>query len=159
MSTTYADLAAFGAAIEPILVPIGLFAGVALTAWLAFRGKRGETDVAAQAARASEQTAAQAALSDRFDDAGQIMTWLREEVERQVAPIRAELADVKKYSHELADAMRSYQLELWVWDQRGRPGGMPLFAPLYLHKLGLGHLVIDNDLDDTIRIDKEANTP
>lgn len=119
------------------LSPVFIFAGVALTAWVALRGKKRETDIAATTAQKSD-------LAARWDDAVELSQQMREaiekEVERQIAPMREELARVKDESHEMNEAVRSRETQLWLWDQRGRPGELPILPMPILQKLGLAHL-------------------
>ncbi len=86
-------------------------------------------------------------LSSRWDDASELSARMREaiekEVERQVAPIREELKNVKIESHEMHQAVRTRETQLWLWDQRGRQGHLPKLPAPILHRLGLGALVDD----------------
>lgn len=111
--------------------------GVIATAWYGFRGKKREVTVSADHNRTT-------AIADRWDDASELATKMREyieaEVEKQVAPIRSELARVKNESHEMHDAVRARETQLWLWDQRGRPGDLPALPAPILIRLGLGHL-------------------
>lgn len=111
--------------------------GVFLAAWFGFRGKKGETTVAAT-------TAQEAAIAARWDDASELAKYIREqietEVERKVAPIRDELNRVKSESHEMYDAVRARETQLWLWDQRGRVGSLPSLPDPILHRLGIGYL-------------------
>lgn len=119
--------------IGPTLGLVGVF----LAAWFGFRGKKGETTVAAT-------TAQEAAIAARWDDASELAKYIREqietEVERKVAPIRDELHRVRSESHEMHDAVRARETQLWIWDQRGRQGSLPMLPAPILNKLGLGHL-------------------
>lgn len=82
-------------------------------------------------------------VKERFDDASELAKYIREEVERQVAPIRAELALVKQESTEFHAAVRTRETQLWLWDQRGRQGALPMLPGPILERLSLGHLVDD----------------
>jgi len=119
-----------------IVSPALAAVAVIIAAWFGLRGKRRETDVAAQ-------SATDAALAARFDDASQLAQYIREEVERQVAPIREELKGVKEESHEMHNAVRTRESQLWLWDQRGRQGELPMLPNPILVRLGLGHLTDD----------------
>lgn len=99
-------------------------------------------------ARSEEKNAQQADLAARFDDASQLAQYIREEVERQVAPIREQLEKVKTESHDMHDAVRSHFTQLWLWDQKGRLGPLPMLPIHILHRLGLGHL-LDEPPEDT----------
>lgn len=120
-----------------IIGPLFGFAGIAASAWFGFRGKKREV--------VSQETIAQrTAIAERWDDASELAKYIREqieqEVERQVAPIRAELDRVKNESHEMHDAVRARETQLWLWDQRGRPGDLPMLPAPILTRLGLGYL-------------------
>lgn len=117
--------------------PILALAGVIFAAVVGWRGKRGELSVAVSAAQ-------QVALAERFDDASQLAQYIREEVERQVTPIREEMQRVKQESHEFHDAVRARETQLWLWDQRGRAGDLPMLPAPILERLGLGNLVVPN---------------
>lgn len=105
----------------------GLFVGVgAVLLFISTRKRDRSTDIA-----------------ERFDDASELAKYIREEVERQVAPIRAELKTVKEESHEMHGAVRARETQLWLWDQRGRQGGLPMLPTPILERLNLGHLVED----------------
>ena len=114
--------------------PVFGFLGVSFAAYMGLRGKRGETTVAAS-------TAQEAALAARFDDASQLAQYIREEVERQVAPIRDEMQRVKQESHEFHDAVRARETQLWLWNNRGRPGDFPMLPDPILERLGLRDLL------------------
>lgn len=122
------------------LSPLTVLLGVIVTAWLSLRGKNRESDIAAVAAQSSD-------LAARWDDAAELSQKMRDaieaEVERQVAPMRAELARVKAESHDFHDVVRARETQLWVWDQRGRPGSLPMLPAPILDRLGLGHLITD----------------
>lgn len=111
----------------------GLFA-----AWLAHRGaKKRNTDLAK---RERDMT-----MAERFDDASELARYIREEVERQVKPIRDEMEKVKTESHEMHDAVRAYFTALWAWDQKGRLGPLPTLPVPILKRLGLEAFVTRDD--------------
>lgn len=114
-----------------VAVISGLVAVIlALVGWFRFR-RKDRVEVEAQR---------QAALSERFDDASELARYIRDEVERQVAPIRAQLETLKAESHELNDAVRARETQLWLWNQSGRPGELPMLPAPILSRLGLVHL-------------------
>ena len=92
---------------------------------------------------ASRKRDAQAALAERFDDASQLAQYVREEVERQVAPIRAELEQVRQESDETRNAFRAWIIGVWRWNQAGRAGDLPMPPPDVLVRLDLHHLAND----------------
>lgn len=100
-------------------------------------------------ALATRQSSKANELAGRFDDASELAKYIREEVERQVAPIRAELERVKNESHEMHDAVRARETQLWLWDIRNRPGPMPTLPAPILRRLGLAYLIPVDQLEDT----------
>lgn len=120
--------------------PILGFAGVAYAAYLGFRGKKGDQQVAST-------TAQDTAISSRWDDASELAQYIRaevaQEVERQVKPMREKLAKVEKESHELQDAFRDWVVGVWKWNQRGRAGDIPMPPVPILARLGLSNFIDD----------------
>lgn len=100
-------------------------------------------------ALATRQSGKANEIAGRFDDASELAKYIREEVERQVAPIRAELERVKNESHEMHDAVRARETQLWLWDIRNRPGPMPTLPAPILRRLGLAYLIPVDQLEDT----------
>jgi len=106
--------------------------------WFRFRGKdRVEVEAQKQAAEAQRQ----AALSERFEDASELTKYIDQRVEEKVAPIRDELKKLKTESHEMHDAVRARETQLWLWDQRGRQGALPMLPKPILERLSLIHLI------------------
>lgn len=127
------------------LVTGGISVLVFLLTWLKGRKKdRVEVDAVERTTALAEK----AALAERFDDASELARYINErveaEVERKVAPIRAELETVKGESHEMNVAVRARETQLWLWDQRGRPGVLPMLPAPILERLGLAHLHPDH---------------
>lgn len=125
-------------------------------AYLVFRGKRGEN-------KNVEAQNHNSAIGDRWDDAvglsSKMQEYITSEVEKQVAPIRERLAVVEAESHEMNSAFRTYAVQNWLWDSRGRLGSMPMLPLPILHRLGIGHLTANEDLEDTLRVtDIQENT-
>ena len=96
-----------------------------------------------------------AAIASRFDDASDLAKYIREEVDKQVEPLRRELAEVKADRQDMYAAFRTYAVQSWLWDTRGRFGNMPMLPLSILHRLGIGNLVARDELDDTIELRKE----
>lgn len=103
-------------------------------------------------------TATQADLAARFDDASELTKYIDTRVEAAVAPIRAELKRVKEESHEIQDAFRTWISGVWLWDQRGRHGDLPMPPVSILARLGLGNFVDEwpTEPPRTIRTQKES---
>lgn len=129
---------------QTIVAVLGIIfgaAGTSIAAWYGWRGKRGETQVAAESVQAN-------AIAERWDDASELAKWMQatitekveREVERQVKPLREKLEKAEAAADELKRAVRVYATQLWLWDRNGRPGGMPALPNPLVDILGLGHL-------------------
>lgn len=131
-----------------LIVLGGTVFGTVLTFLGALLKNRSDQRTALASTNAGAESARQSAIAERFDDASELAKYIREqieqEVERQVAPIRAELDRVKSESHEMHDAVRARETQLWLWDQRGRPGQLPMLPDPILHRLGLGYMSDDD---------------
>lgn len=86
----------------------------------------------------------QSGITERFDDASQLAQYIREEVERQVAPIRERLQTVEAESTEIQNAFREWIFSVWRWNTRGRVGEIPMPPPQILHRLEIGYLAEDD---------------
>lgn len=144
-----AQLQQIAGAVGQVATPVLLFAGVVLTAVYAFRTKRVERvsveTVAEKETRVAEADAARVALADRFDDASLMAKYIREEVEKEV---ERQVAPIRRQSEEMNDAVRARETQLWLWDQRGRRGELPMLPIPILVRLGIAHFA-DPDFDDT----------
>lgn len=121
---------------------IGLFSAVILALIALWRFRRKD--------RADAQQVEEGTISGRFKDADALMRYIDERVEERTAALATELAEMKtklrtvgQESHEMHDAVRSRETQLWLWDQRGRPGQLPMLPDPILHRLGLGYLADD----------------
>lgn len=120
-----------------IVSPVLVFAGLIISLMVSSRQKKGE-----QRQAASQQV--DNAIAARFDDASELSKYIDQRVEAKVAPIREELEKVKTESHQMHDAVRARETQLWLWDQKGRPGQLPKLPNPILHRLGLGYLADDD---------------
>lgn len=107
----------------------GLFA-----AWLAFKGTKTRNND--QSRRERDMT-----IGERVDDGILLADRIREEVERQVKPIREKLQRLEDESQEMHNAIRARETQLWLWDQQGRAGGLPMLPAPILQRLGLQHFI------------------
>lgn len=129
----------------------GTLLGTIILSYLGFRGKKLEV-------KTTESANETNAIGSRWDDASELATKMRDyisaevekQVERQVAPIKQKLAEVEAESHEIAVAVRSREVQLWMWNIQGRAGQMPQLPSVILMKLGIGHLFSDEE-HDTIK--------
>lgn len=125
-----------------IAIVTGAFTlAVTAVAWIRFRRKD----------HADATSVEEGTISARFKDADALMRYIDERVDERTAALEAELravrdalSTVKRESHEIHDAVRAHFYQLWVWDQRGRPGPLPMLPPTILTRLG-----ITDPLEDT----------
>jgi hypothetical protein len=82
---------------------------------------------------------------DRFEATSEMAKYMRDEiekeVERQVAPLKRDLKTALDESHEMNNVVRSREVQLWMWDQSGRIGLLPMLPAAILIRLGLENLV------------------
>lgn len=102
--------------------------------------------------KADAQQVEEGTISGRFKDADALMRYIDERVDERTASLAAELAEVREKlttvsaeSHEMHDAVRARETQLWLWDQRGRSGALPMLPEPILRRLGLGHLIPDSN--------------
>lgn len=121
---------------------IGVFSAV-LLAFIAFwRFRRKD--------RADAQQVEEGTISGRFKDADALMRYIDERVEERTAAIERSLGEMKEKlttvsaeSREMHDAVRARETQLWLWNQKGRLGVLPMLPDPILHRLGLGSLAED----------------
>jgi len=122
---------------------IGLLSAllVALVAFWRFRRKD----------RADAQQVEEGTISGRFKDADALMRYIDDRVDERTAQLSAQLGEVQeklktvgRESHEMHDAVRARETQLWLWNHRGRPGDLPMLPEPILRRLGLGHMIGDD---------------
>ena len=130
----------------------GLGAGV-IGSWFLFRGKKVEQE--------TEETKAEASAADAFLKGQQAfqsyvdgivqarVTAAVADLQLELGQVRAEMATMRRESHEMNDAIRARETQLWLWNIRSRPGPMPELPAALLDRLGIGHLSTYGDLHDT----------
>lgn len=119
--------------------------GLGLT-WWRFRRKD----------RADATAVEEGTISGRFKDADSLMKYIDERVDEKTSSLAGELdtvkgnlETVKRESHEMNDAIRSRETQLWLWDRRGREGLLPMLPEPILKRLGLIHLIATEVSEDT----------
>lgn len=126
---------------EGVLIAIiTLTASGATGIWAWLRGRR-KAEVELEATK-------QTVFSERFDDASEFARYVNTQIEAAVAPLRKELEEFKEQHHRITDAFRVFFTRLWVWDQRGRIGPMPVADAALLKELRLAHL-LEPPFEDT----------
>ena len=120
----------------------------AFVGWLRFR-KKDKVEVEAQR---------QVALGELFDNANDLQQYVQAQakaaVEIAIAPLQAEIDELKKASHRIHDAFRSFFAQLFFWDRNGRRGPMPVVPDDILEELRLGHF-LNLPFEDTEPLHKE----
>lgn len=131
-----------------IIVAVVGTAGTIIGAYFLFRGKRGEN---ATKDAEIEQSAAEAFLSGQQTFQAYVDGVVDKRVEAAVAPYEQRLKDVedkltsvRQVYDEMHSAVQARETQLWLWDQRGRPGQLPKLPDPILHRLGLGYLADDD---------------
>src|SRR5690606_4847786 len=61
-------------------------------------------------------------------------------LQAQLDELTEKLTGVQRESHEMNDAIRSRETQLWLWGIHGRSGPMPELPAPIRQKLGIGHL-------------------
>lgn len=129
---------------SPILVAACASVGTLIGSYFLFRGKKVEKQTKEIEVEASAEDAflkGQVAFQKYVDDV----------VERQVSAavagfqarlsdMEARLAAVSLESHEMNDAVRSRETQLWLWNIKGRAGEIPELPMPILERLGITHL-------------------
>lgn len=72
--------------------------------------------------------------------------------QRRLTDMEARLTSVQIESHEMNDAVRSRETQLWLWNIKGRAGEMPELPMPIMTKLGIIHLAA-RSVDSTARPD------
>lgn len=121
---------------------IGLFSALLLALLAFWRFRRKD--------RADAQQVEEGTISGRFKDADALMRYIDERVEERTASLAAALEEVQTKlktvsveSHEMHNAVRARETQLWLWNQKGRLGVLPMLPDPILHRLGLGSLADD----------------
>lgn len=121
--------------------------------WLLFRGKRVEQETEETKVEASATDAflkGQTAFQEYVDRVVQARVDAAvKDFERQLAEMREQWQTVRDESHEMNNAIRARETQLWLWNIRERPGPMPALPHPILARLGITHLSPGNDLEDT----------
>lgn len=154
-STPPADIAwgpVIGAGVTGVFAALAAFLG----AYYLFRGKNREIEAQEDEA---ETQAVDAFLKGQQTFQAYVDGVVKARVDEATAGFKAELSDMKvqmaamrQESHEMNDAIRARETQLWLWNVRNRPGPMPLLPEPILIRLGLTHLASLGELEDTIPI-------
>lgn len=133
------------------LSALGAAGATMFGAWLLFRGRRVDQEIAETGAsvetRKVETNAAAEFLKGQQAFQTYVDSLLEKRVDEAVAELRTQVAELqgvvermRDESHELHAAVRSRETQLWLWNIRGRIGPMPEFPPPILERLSITHL-------------------
>lgn len=136
--------------LTPVVSALGGSAATILGAYFLLRGKKAETEVAEAEVEAN---AADAFLKGQAAFQAYVDGVVDQRVAAAVAKMQGDLDEmgliVKRMSdesHEMNDAIRSRETQLWLWNIRNRQGPMPGLPEPILEKLGILHLAGGDDL-------------
>lgn len=136
-------------------VAVGLGSAVAgfSGAFFLFRGKRVDQEVEESKV---EATAADAFIKGQVEFQKYVDDVVDNRVSEAVKDLKGRLTDVEekltrvsRESHEMNDAIRTRETQLWLWNVRNRPGPMPELPEPIRARLGISHLSPLGDLEDT----------
>lgn len=144
----------------PALSALGASGATMFGAWLLFRGRRVDQEIAATDAEVETKKVETTAAAEFLKGQQAFQTYIDELLEKRVddavGELRTKVADLEGVvatmqaeSHELHVAVRSRETQLWLWNIRGRSGPMPEFPTPILEKLNLTHLTGLGDVEDT----------
>lgn len=136
-----------------VITGLGGSAVAFAAAWWMFRGKKVEQQ--------TEESKIEATATNAFLDGqkafqeyvnGVVAERVKaavSDLQQQVTDLEAAMTAMRLESHEMNDAIRARETQLWLWNIRNRPGPMPELPTPILTKLGIGHLSPLGDLEDT----------
>jgi len=143
-----------------IATALGAAAASFGVAWWAFKGKKVEQETEETRVEASATDAflkGQATFQEYVDTVVEKrVSAANAELQKQVSALQTEMAAMRRESHEMNDAIRARETQLWLWNIRNRPGPMPELPMPILAKLGISHLSPLGDIEDTEPIPKEG---
>lgn len=127
-----------------LLTTIGVGVSAFIGAWFVFRGKKVdkqikevEVEASAEVAFLNGQVTFQKYVDETVERQVKAAT---AEVQRRLTEVELRLESVQQESHEMNDAVRSRETQLWLWNIRGRAGEMPGLPEPILVRLGIIHL-------------------
>jgi hypothetical protein len=130
----------------------GLGTGV-VGSWLLLRGKKVDQETEEAKVEASAADAflkGQQAFQSYVDGiVQQRVTAAVADLQKELSEVRLEMTTMRRESHEMNDAIRARETQLWLWNFRNRSGPMPELPFALLQKLGISHLSAYGDLHDT----------
>lgn len=149
--------------LAPVLSGLGGSAATMFGAWLLFRGRRVDQEIAATDAEVETKKVETTAAAEFLKGQQAFQTYIDELLEKRVddavdelrtkvAELQGVVETMQAESHELHVAVRSRETQLWLWNIRGRSGPMPEFPAPILEKLNLTHLTGLGDVEDTLPI-------
>lgn len=143
-----------------VLTAVGGAGAAWIGAYFLFRGKKVEQETEETKAEATAtsaflegQTAFQAYVNGVVTESVRAKT---ADFERQLEELRAQLKLVREESHEMNDAIRSRETQLWLWNiHNSRSGPMPELPLPILKRLGITHLSSMGDVEEPQPVPEE----
>ena len=142
---------------------LGSVAVALIGGYFLFRGKRVEQETEETKAEAAASTAflqGQTAFQEYVD--GVVERRVSAAIagmQQQMSDLKTDMSQMRRESHEMNDAIRSRETQLWLWNVRSRIGPMPELPEPILERLGLAYLSNLDDLADTEQVTIESEQP
>ncbi|MDQ0726797.1 hypothetical protein [Microbacterium sp. W4I20] len=146
---------------SPILVAVCASIGTLVGSYFLFRGKKVDKQIKEVEVEASAEDAflkGQAAFQKYVDDVvDRQVSAAVADFQRRLTEMETRLAAVSLESHEMNDAVRSRETQLWLWNIHGRAGVMPELPMPIMTKLGIIHLAATQAATDPEDTQGEAS--
>lgn len=130
----------WGPVVAAACAAIGTLAG----SYFLFRGKKVDKQTKEVEVEATAEDAflkGQAAFQKYVDDVvDRQVSAAVADFQRRLTEMETRLESVQQESHEMNDAVRSRETQLWLWNIHGRAGEMPELPMPIMTKLGIIHL-------------------
>lgn len=129
---------------SPILVAVCASIGTLVGSYFLFRGKKVEKQIKEVEVEATAEDAflkGQVTFQKYVDDVvSREVSAAVADFQRRLSEMEVRLTAVQLESHEMNDAVRSRETELWLWNIHGRAGEIPELPMPILSRLGISHL-------------------
>lgn len=128
----------------PILAAACAAVATLAGSWFLFRGKKIEKQTKEVEVEASAEDAflkGQVAFQKYVDDVvDRQVSAAVADFQKRLTDMETRLSAVQLESHEMNDAVRSRETQLWLWNIKGRAGEIPELPMPILTRLGITHL-------------------
>lgn len=128
----------------PILAAACAAGATLAGSYFLFRGKKVDKQTKEIEVEASAEDAflkGQVAFQKYVDDVvGREVSAAVADLQKRLSDMEVRLTAVSQESHEMNNAVRSRETELWLWNIHGRAGEIPELPMPILTRLGISHL-------------------